>query len=219
MSDQRISRLEDAHGRAVILFELDQLEIRVVARQAAQILDVGAAPTVDRLVVVAHRRKRRARAGDLLEQAVLAGVGVLVLVDEQVAQAVLPLVEDFRVLVEQLDRKGNEIVEINGLIGLECRRIAGEGQRGKLLGFALGILQRQIGRRQRVLPVGNQRLQAADSRLIYAAGEVGNDAVAVGRIEDRKARLVAKRLGFLAQDTHTERVEGRDGQAFRLVLQ
>jgi hypothetical protein len=129
--DHGVRRLEDAHRRAVVLFELDQLEVRVVARQAAQVLDVGAAPAVDRLVVVADRGERRARAGELLEQAVLAGVGVLVLVDEQVAQAVLPFVEHFRVLVEQLDRQRDEVVEIDRLIRLERRRVAGVGERGE----------------------------------------------------------------------------------------
>jgi hypothetical protein len=59
--DQRIGRLEDAHRRAIVLFELDQLELRIVARQPAQVLDVGAAPAIDRLIVVADRSKRGAR--------------------------------------------------------------------------------------------------------------------------------------------------------------
>ena len=47
----------DAHRRAVVLFEFDHLEVWIIARQAAQILDIRAAPAVDRLVVVTHRRK------------------------------------------------------------------------------------------------------------------------------------------------------------------
>jgi hypothetical protein len=44
----------------------------------------------------------RAHAGQQLEQLVLAGVGVLVFIDQQVAQAVLPFVGDLRVLVNSL---------------------------------------------------------------------------------------------------------------------
>ena len=209
--DDGVRRLEDAHRRAVVLFELDQLEVRIVARQAAEVLDIGAAPAVDRLVVVTDRRERRARAGELLEQTVLAGVGVLVLVDEQVAQAVLPFIEHFRVLVEQLDRQRDEVVEIDRLIRLERRRVAGVSERGEFLGLILDVLQGDIGRDERVLPVRDQSLQAADRRLVGAAREVGDDAVAVGRVEDREARLVAEHLRFFAQDAHAERVEGRDG--------
>jgi hypothetical protein len=66
--NQRVGRLEDAYRRAVVLFELDQLEVRVVARQPAQVLDVGAAPAVDRLIVVADRSERGARPGQQPEQ-------------------------------------------------------------------------------------------------------------------------------------------------------
>ena len=117
MRNDGVRRLEDAHRRAVVLFEFDQLEVRIIARQAAQILDIRAAPAVDRLVVVTHRRKRRARPGDLLEQPVLAGVGVLVFIDEQVAQAVLPLVEHVGMFIEKLDGQRNQVIEIDRLIG------------------------------------------------------------------------------------------------------
>ena len=217
--DQRVRRLENAHRRAVILFELDQLELRVVARQSTQVLDIGAAPAVDRLVVVADRGECRARPCQQLEQVVLAGVGVLVLVDQQVAQAVLPLVEHLLLRAEQFNRQGNQIVEVDGLIGFERRRVAGVGLRRQLLGVVLRILQRLVRRDQRVLPVGDQRLQAADRRLVDAAREVGNDPEAVSRVEDRKLRLVAKRLSFFAQNAHTERVEGRNRQPSRLRLE
>ena len=96
--DDVVGRLEDTHGRPVILLEFDDLERREFGRQLLQVVDVGAAPAVDRLVVVAHRGELRTEAGQQLEQLVLAGIGVLVFVDQQVAQAVLPLVGDVGVV-------------------------------------------------------------------------------------------------------------------------
>jgi hypothetical protein len=65
--------------------------LRVVGPAAGAGFRVGAAPGVDRLVVVADRGEGIARpAGQQLQQAVLAAVGVLVFVDQQVAQLALP---------------------------------------------------------------------------------------------------------------------------------
>jgi hypothetical protein len=50
-----LAALQDARGGAVVLLELDDLQVGVIDGQLAQVLDVGAAPGVDGLVVVAHR--------------------------------------------------------------------------------------------------------------------------------------------------------------------
>ena len=49
-------------------------------------VDLGAAPAVDRLVVVAHHAQVAMAGGQGLDDAVLAAVGVLVLVDQQVVE-------------------------------------------------------------------------------------------------------------------------------------
>ena len=46
----------------------------------------------------------------------------------------------------------------------------------------------------------------------HAAGKVGDDAIAVGRIEDREVRLCAECLRLLAQGCARRGVEGADGQ-------
>jgi hypothetical protein len=102
--DQGVGRLEDAYRRAVVLFELDHLEVRVVARQAAQIGDIGTAPAIDRLIVIADRGERGAWPGQQPQQLVLAGIGILVFVDQQIAQAVLPFLADCRMASRRAPR-------------------------------------------------------------------------------------------------------------------
>ena len=63
------------------------------------------------------------------------------------------------------------------------------------------------------------RLQAADRRLVGAAGKVGHDAQRIGRIKNRKVRLVAERPRLLAQNAHTQRMEGGNGQPLRPATQ
>ena len=54
--DQRVGRAQHAAGAAIVLLELDDLELRVIARELGEVFRIRAAPGVDRLIVVADRR-------------------------------------------------------------------------------------------------------------------------------------------------------------------
>jgi hypothetical protein len=60
VGDQRVGRAQDAHGRAIVLLELHDLEVGKVARKRCEVVERRPAPSVDRLVVVAHGSERRA---------------------------------------------------------------------------------------------------------------------------------------------------------------
>ena len=76
--------------RAVVLFELDQLDRLLrrgeVALELLHVGDLGAAECVDRLVVVAHGEHRRVRSRQHAQPLVLQRVRVLEFVDEQVRE-------------------------------------------------------------------------------------------------------------------------------------
>ena len=95
------------------------MQVRIILAQLAQVVGRGAAPAIDRLVVVAHRGERCAHAGQLLQQSVLGNIGVLVFVDQDVAQAVLPLLAQLGMGVEQFGRQADEVVEIDRLVGAQ----------------------------------------------------------------------------------------------------
>ena len=65
------------------------LRVGKILLELQNVADVGAAPRVDALVLVAHRADVLVLAGQQLHQLVLRPVGVLVLVDEQIAIATL----------------------------------------------------------------------------------------------------------------------------------
>ena len=73
--------------RAVVLLEPDLLRAGEVALEAQDVLHLRAAPAVDRLVVVADGADVPLLAGEELQELELRDVRVLVLVDEQVAEA------------------------------------------------------------------------------------------------------------------------------------
>ena len=91
--------------------------------QAAQVFHVGAAPGVDGLVVVADGGKHAFGAAEQAHEGVLAGVGVLAFVDEQVAQAVLPAQADVVGVAQQQGWQADEVVEVDGLVAVQGLRV------------------------------------------------------------------------------------------------
>ena len=84
---------EDVRGRAVILLEPDDLRAGKVLLEAQDVGDLGAAPGIDRLVVVADAAEVAARLGEQLQPHVLRLVGVLIFVDEDVVEALAVVLE------------------------------------------------------------------------------------------------------------------------------
>jgi hypothetical protein len=89
--DDLVRGLEDLAGRAVVRFEANDLGAVEVLVEGEDLRDVGAAPTVDRLIVVADDAQVSMFAGDGLDDVVLRTVRVLVLVDHHEAKAACEL--------------------------------------------------------------------------------------------------------------------------------
>ncbi len=83
------------------------MRVGEVVLEAADVPDVRAAPAVDRLVVVADDAEVPVVADDALQEAVLRGVRVLELVDEDVVEAPADgVARAARVLLEELAPSG-----------------------------------------------------------------------------------------------------------------
>ena len=92
---------QNPRGGTVILFQLNHFELRIILLQAAQVFHVRTAPGINALVVVAHCRELPFQSGQTAQQRVLAGVGVLAFVHQQVTQPLLPFQADVAVLLQQ----------------------------------------------------------------------------------------------------------------------
>ena len=85
--------------RAVVLLEAhDVCASGKSLLEVEDVPDVGAAPAVDGLVVVAHDAEVAVAAGEQLHELVLRAVGVLVLVDEDVLELAAVLLQLVRIL-------------------------------------------------------------------------------------------------------------------------
>ena len=104
IGNQCIGGLQDDVAGAVILFQLDQFQIGIIALQRLHVLRPGATPGINGLVVITHHGQAVAWAYQQLYQQILTGVGVLVFVHQQVVNAVLPAFEHLRILLKQRHR-------------------------------------------------------------------------------------------------------------------
>ncbi len=89
VGDDGAGCLQNHLCRAVVLLEADDLRVGKVLFEFEDVADVGAAPGIDALVLVAYGADVLVLTGEELHQLVLRAIGVLVLVDEQVTIAAL----------------------------------------------------------------------------------------------------------------------------------
>ena len=212
-STTALAAAQDRARGAVVLLERHDVRVGVVALEVEDVADVGAAPGVDALVVVAHRHHVALRLGQGPDQAVLGVVGVLVLVDQDVLEAGLPAVADGLVALQELRRDHQEVVEVHRPVVAEGCGVAPVDARQDLVVERSRQRRHLLGALEQGLRVGDPGLHRArghalgvDLLLHQAAADQPQLVVAV---VDREVAGVARLLGLAAQDAYAGRVEGR----------
>ena len=122
--------VEDLLRAPVVLLELHDLRVRVVALEIEDVADVRAAPAEDALVVVADDREVLPEAGEVSQQNVLRSVGVLIFVDQDVLVALLPFLQSLIARLEQPADQQQEVVEVDRVVLAQQRVVALPDQRG-----------------------------------------------------------------------------------------
>ncbi|MNO78142.1 hypothetical protein D3C76_692700 [compost metagenome] len=77
------------------------------------VLDLGAAPAIDRLVIVAHRHQALAAAREQAQPGVLHGVGVLELIHQHMAEAALIVLQQPGVIAPQVEGAQQQFGEVD----------------------------------------------------------------------------------------------------------
>jgi hypothetical protein len=96
--DQGRGGAEDVLGRAVVALQLDDLGAREVTLEAQDVVHLGSAPAVDRLIIVADAADVAGRGGQEPQPQVLGDVGVLILVHQNVAEPAAVFLSQISVL-------------------------------------------------------------------------------------------------------------------------
>ena len=111
-ADDAVRGVEDGLARAVVLLQAHDVRVGIVLAEVEDVAHVGAAEPVDGLIVVADDDHVPVLLRQLVDKHVLRAVGVLVLVDEHVAESITPLFERILVGVEELDQLHDQVVEV-----------------------------------------------------------------------------------------------------------
>ena len=207
-----VGGVEDVAEGAVVLLELHHLGVGVVLLEVQDVLDVGATPGVDGLVVVAHDHEVAAGGGQHVRDLVLDVVGVLVLVHADLHEAVLVLLEHIGVVPQQAVRVDEQVIEVHGVGTLETNLQlavdAGSSRERRRVGQALEL----VGQHEGVLGAGDLGADAVERELLGLNLEVAHDllhkALGVVVIIDGEVGAKSQLVGVLAQDAHAHGVEG-----------
>ena len=105
-------RVEDLGARAEVSPEHDAGVSRVAFGESEDVPRVGVAPAVDQLVVVAAHAHVAVRTGEQVDQRRLRVAGVLELVDEDPSPALAKPRQPVRLLCDQPDGAGEQVVEL-----------------------------------------------------------------------------------------------------------
>jgi quercetin dioxygenase-like cupin family protein len=164
--------------------------------------------------VVADDHDVAVAARELVDEVVLGAVGVLVLVDEQVAEALLVVLEDRVEELEDLDGLDDEVVEVEG-VRPEQPVLVGLVDVGDLdLGPPAGALLVGLEVDQLVLGVADGGLDRARGEPLVVDAELlrdlGDQPLRVLRVVDGEAAAVAQAGELATQDPDARLVEGGD---------
>ena len=101
-------------GGSVVLVEDDNAGVGEGFFEFENVSYVCSSERVDGLVAVADDEDVSVLVGEFEHDVVLCGVGVLVFVYEDVLKALLVVVENVGVFVEEFDGDGEEVVKVHG---------------------------------------------------------------------------------------------------------
>src|SRR3954452_20976960 len=204
VADDPVRGVEDVLGRAVVLVEGVGDCSGEVLLELEDVADIGGPEAVDRLVRIAHYEEVAVLLGEELEQAVLRMIRVLVLVDEDVAERLLPLLAGLGEALEHVDREEEHVVEVDGVRGEETLLVEVVDLGDGLVVEARDALGVVLGADERVLRVRDLGVDAPRREALRVALELLEAALhepdLVGLVVDREVRAVAEPLRLAAQD-------------------
>ena len=216
VADDGVRGVEDPLGAAVVLLELHHRRVREVALEVEDVPQVSSTPGEDRLIVVADDGQVLLPTREVSQEHVLRAVRVLVLVDEDVLEAILPVVHRVIARLEQPHGEEEQVVEVERVVLAQEALVARPDDGRDPLQLAAGARGQVRGAAQLVLRVRDRGRDRArgDEPLPEPCVLHGlpQERALIGLVVDREARLDAHRARMTAEQTGAEGVEGTDRQ-------
>ena len=212
MAHHGVRGAQDMTRGAVVLLQLDGLAVFKVLLEVQDIGDVGTAPAVNGLVVVAHDHEVLVLGGQQVGDLVLDVVGVLILVDANVAEALLVLVEHLGAGAQQLERAHEQVVEVHGVGSAQAALQLQVNLRGLFVVGTVGGFEHVLGADHGIFSRADLAADHINGELLLLDAErlhnVAHHALGIVVIVDGELAGIAQQVGVLAQHAHAHGVEG-----------
>ncbi len=201
--------------RAVIALEPHDLRARKILLEAQNVFDFRTAPAIDALIVVADAADIATALRDQAQPEILRDVRVLILVDEDVFEALVVIREHVGVLAKEPQRFEQQVAEIDGVENFEALLIEGVERAALAVGETLRFARGHVVRQQAAIfpAVDALRERAGGPAFvvdIFGLQHLLEQPDLVVRVEDREIGLEADKLGVAAQDLRADGVKGAE---------
>ncbi len=209
--DQGRGRAQDVLGRAVVALQSDDLGAGEVALEAQDIVHLGPAPAIDRLIVIADAADVAGRRGQQPQPQILGDVGVLIFVHQDIAEPAAIFLRQISMFGQDGDVMQQQVAEVAGVQRRQPRLIGGVERRALPVGEVLARRQ-LVGRPAAVLPVVDHMGQRLGREPLGV--DVGRfqkllqQPLLIVRVQDGEAGLQPDQFRMATQDLCGHRVEG-----------
>ncbi len=201
-----------AVGRQDIIVGLDALNPPFTPIRHEDLRALGEA-----LVFIPHDAQVVVRLGEVLDEVVLGAVGVLILVHEEVFEAVAVLGAQLFVAEDALGPE-QQIIEVAGPVLLQAFLVEAVGVQGLAGPGVRGLFGRFRRQQAAVLPIGDDLQHLARVELLLRQAQLGqhllHEALLIGGIEDDEVAADGAALAFAPEDAGAEAVEGAHPERF-----
>ena len=215
VADHGVGGVQNILGGAVVLLQPDGPGPGVLLFKAEDVLDVGPPEAIDALVVVAYHADVLPSPGQQAGQHILHVVGVLILVDEDIAELVPVIFQGLAVRLQKLHRVQDDVVKVQG-IGIPQAAVIGgidpAHPHPSPVAPLFPQLAELLGHHHGILGVGDHRQHLPHREGLFLQPhlleDVLDDPLAVVGVVNGKAAVEADFVDVPAQDADTGRVEG-----------
>ena len=193
------------------------MAVGIVLLELEDVADVGTAPRVNGLVVVAHDHDvfvlLRQKPGD----SILRMVRVLIFIHHDVTEALLVCLEHIGVVLQQQIRVHEQVIEVESVRSTQTL-LQSRVDSGGHLPHRVNRLLLEITRHNKlVFRLGDAPHEGVYGKALRVDVELGHDflvqALLIVGVVDGEALREAEALGVGAQHAHAHTVEGRDPHA------
>ena len=114
MPDQRVGGTYDHFAASVVLLKLERKSIRIIPLEIQDVPDIGPAESIDALGIISHHTDIFVPTGQHLHDEILRVIGILVLINQQVPEALLIPGKYVGEFAQEFVGPDEQIVEIHG---------------------------------------------------------------------------------------------------------